>query len=337
MFVDEAAVLVKGGNGGNGAVAFRREKGEPKGGPSGGDGGRGGNVIFIVDPGMKTLMDFRHQRRFFARNGGNGASKNKTGKDGEDMEVKVPAGTIIKGEKEQVIADLTASGEQAIIARGGKGGQGNARFATATNRAPRFAQPGEQTRECAVNLELKLLADVAIIGLPNVGKSTLINRMSTAKAKVGEYPFTTKAPNLGMVRLSDDREFIVADIPGLIEDAHLGKGMGIKFLKHVERASLLVHLVDLSHGGEDRIMKEYELIKNELGAYNRELAARPEIAVGNKIDLTDAGKTTGIVADRFAAAGIKFLAVSAVTGKGVDALVYALADEIDSIKEENEV
>ena len=335
MFVDEAAVLVKSGNGGNGAVAFRREKGEPKGGPSGGDGGRGGNVIFIVDPGMKTLMDFRHQRRFFARNGGNGASKNMTGKDGEDLVVKVPAGTIIKGEKEQVIVDLTAASEQAIIARGGKGGQGNARFATATNRAPKFAQQGVQTKESTVNLELKLLADVAIIGLPNVGKSTLINRMSTAKAKVGDYPFTTKAPNLGMVRLSDDREFIVADIPGLIEDAHLGKGMGIEFLKHVERATLLVHLVDLSHDGEDRIMKDYKLIKNELGAYSRELATRPEIVVGNKIDLPDARGKAGKVADELAAAGIEFMTVSAVTGEGVDGLIYALADEIDTISKDN--
>ncbi len=335
MFVDEARILLKAGKGGNGAVAFRREKCEPKGGPSGGDGGRGGNIIFIVDSGLKTLMDFRHQRHFFAGNGGAGQSKNMTGKDGDDLFIKVPVGTLIKNEDGDILVDLTKPGEQALVAKGGRGGRGNARFATSTNRTPRFAQPGEATEELSVILELKLLADVAIIGLPNAGKSTLINVMSTAKAKVGDYPFTTKTPNLGMVRIEDDRDFVVADIPGLVENAHLGKGMGIAFLKHVERARLLVHILDLSAGDDHTVLKNYEMVQNELSSYSEELNMLPVMVAGNKIDLPEARERAGRLAEAFRQRGVMFFGVSAATGEGVDALKFALADKIDSIEEES--
>lgn len=334
MFVDEAQVLVKAGKGGNGAVAFRREKCEPKGGPSGGDGGRGGSIIFVVDSGLKTLMDFRHQRHFFAGNGEAGQSKNKTGKDGEDLIIKVPVGTLIKDEEGKVLADMTAPGEQAVIARGGRGGKGNVRFATSTNRTPKFAQPGEPAEELNIFLELKLLADVAIIGLPNAGKSTLINIMSTAKAKVGDYPFTTKAPNLGMVRIDDDRDFVVADVPGLVENAHLGKGMGVAFLKHIERARILVHLLDLSAGDEETILNNYDLIKNELSSYSDELTRRPVIVAGNKIDLPEAKQRAISLKGIFEEKGQDFVGLSAATGEGVDVLKFALMRKIDSIEKE---
>lgn len=334
MFVDEAQVLVKAGRGGNGVVAFRREKCEPKGGPSGGDGGRGGNIIFIVDSGLKTLMDFRHQRHFFAGNGASGQSKNKTGKDGEDLRIKVPIGTLIKDEEGTVLADLTEPGEEAVIARGGRGGKGNTRFATSTNRTPKIAQSGVDTQEFNVVLELKLLADVAIIGLPNAGKSTLINIMSTAKAKVGDYPFTTKAPNLGMVKIGDDRDFVIADIPGLVENAHLGKGMGVAFLKHVERAHVLVHLLDLSAGDESAIMENYYLIGNELTSYSEGLTRLPVIVAGNKIDLPEARQRAARLKVVFEDKGLEFIAVSAATGEGVDELKFALVHKIDSIEQE---
>ena len=334
MFVDEAAVQVRGGKGGNGVIAFRHEKCEPMGGPSGGDGGHGGSVIFIVDSGLKTLMDFRHQRHFFADKGGDGQNKNRTGKNGADLIVKVPAGTVVKDSEGTVLADMTTIGQSEVIAKGGRGGKGNAHFASSTNRAPKFAQPGEGTEEAAVFLELKMLADIALIGLPNAGKSTLINTMSTAKAKVGDYPFTTKAPNLGMVRLPDDREFVVADIPGLVEDAHLGKGMGVKFLKHVERASILAHLVDLSVRDADDVMTDYDLIANELKAYSAELAERPVIVVGSKVDIPEARAMADEVRSRFEERGLVFMTVSAATGDGVDALKYAIADRIDSMTHE---
>ncbi len=332
MFVDEAHVSVKGGRGGSGVVAFRHEKGEPLGGPSGGDGGHGGSVRFIVDPGLKTLMDFRHQRHFFAQAGGNGQAKNCTGKNGEDLLVKVPVGTVIRNEDGNVLADLTAIGQEAVIAAGGRGGKGNAHFTSSTNRSPKFSQPGEDTEPFDISLELKLLADVALIGLPNAGKSTLINRMSTAKAKVGDYPFTTKAPNLGMVRLNDDRDFVVADIPGLVENAHLGKGMGVQFLRHVERATVLVHIVDLSVGDVDTLMRDYDLIAGELGSYSTELGERPVLAAGSKIDLPEARETIEPMRAVFAERGIPFYAISAATGEGVDALKFAIADMIDNIK-----
>jgi GTPase len=332
MFVDEARVLVKAGKGGNGAVAFRREKCEPKGGPSGGDGGRGGNITFTVDSGLKTLMDFRHQRHFFAGNGGPGQYKNMTGKDGEDLIIKVPIGTLLKNEEGDVLADLTKSGEKAVVAKGGRGGKGNARFATSTNQTPKFAQQGESTGEFAIVMELKLLADAAIIGLPNVGKSTLINIMSTAKARVGDYPFTTKAPNLGMVRIEDDRDFVVADIPGLVEDAHLGKGMGVAFLKHVERARLLVHLLDLSAGDDDKVLSNFELVQNELSSYSKELNGLPVIVAGNKIDLPEARARAERLVKAFEERELPFFAISAATGEGVNALRFAMADKIDSIE-----
>ncbi len=334
MFVDEAHVLVKGGRGGSGVVAFRHEKGEPLGGPSGGDGGHGGSVRFIVDPGLKTLMDFRHQRHFFAQPGGNGQSKNCTGKNGEDLLVKVPVGTIIRNDAGDVLADLTAIGQEAVIAAGGRGGKGNAHFTSSTNRSPKFSQPGEDTEPFDISLELKLLADVALIGLPNAGKSTLINRMSTAKAKVGDYPFTTKAPNLGMVRLNDDRDFVVADIPGLVENAHLGKGMGVQFLRHVERATVLVHIVDLSVGDIDTLMRDYDLIAGELGSYSKELGERPVLAAGSKIDLPEARELIEPMRAIFAERGIPFFAISAATGEGIDPLKFAIADMIDNIKEQ---
>lgn len=332
MFIDEASIEVRGGHGGNGCVSFRREKYVPYGGPDGGNGGHGGNVIATVDKGLKTLMDFSYRRHFFAGKGSHGEGSNKNGRRGKDVVICLPPGTMINDEHGNLIADLTEEGQEVTVARGGWGGKGNTKFATSTNRAPTNAEPGQPGEERLIRLELKLLADVALIGLPNAGKSTLINKISAAKAKVADYPFTTTVPNLGVVVLAEGKAFVVADIPGLVEGAHDGKGMGIKFLRHIERASFLVHLIDLSSGDVEQVLKDYKTLKNELEAYSQKLASLPGLAIGNKVDLvTDKGFLKA-VAQSFRKLKEEYFAVSAITGEGVDKVVFKIADRLDKIR-----
>lgn len=335
MFIDEARIQVRGGKGGNGAVSFRREKYEPKGGPDGGDGGHGGNVIIEVDVGLKTLMDFNYRRHFFAGKGAHGQGSHKTGRRGKDIVLKVPPGTVIKEAYGTVIADLTEPGREVVVAPGGRGGKGNAKFATPANRAPTFAQPGEPGEEKTIELELKLLADVAIVGFPNAGKSTLINRISAAKAKVGDYPFTTRAPNLGAVMLAGFEPFIVADIPGLIEGAHAGKGMGTKFLRHIERVRLLVHLVDLARRDPEEVFRTYRELNNEIVLFNKRLAQLPQIVVGNKKDIISHHDLKAIKL-RFKQEGIDIIFISALIDEGVDDVELVTAAKLDSIKKSSE-
>jgi GTP-binding protein len=323
QFVDEALIHVRAGDGGKGAVAFRREKFVPKGGPSGGDGGDGGSVVLIVDGGLSTLLDFRYRKEYQAKAGEPGANKDMYGRAGADLVLRVPPGTEVyddgTGER---IADLRADGERFVIARGGQGGRGNIHFATSTDRAPRRSEPGTPGEERAVRLELKLLADVGLLGFPNVGKSSLIARVSAARPKIADYPFTTLVPNLGMVRLSGERSFVVADIPGLVEGAHEGVGLGIRFLRHVERTRVLVHLLDASSGEPGRTpLRDFETINRELAAFDATLAERPQIVVLNKIDLPDVRRRRKQLAAPFARRGIELTAISAATGEGVNELL----------------
>ncbi|MCL6473366.1 MAG: GTPase ObgE [Firmicutes bacterium] len=332
MFLDEAKIFVKAGDGGNGIVSFFRAKYIPKGGPDGGDGGRGGSVVLEVDEGLRTLMDFRYQRHFKAERGQHGQGGNKKGKDGEDVILKVPPGTVVKDEKGNLLADLVEPGERAVVARGGLGGRGNARFATPTRRSPSFAEKGEPGEERWIILELKLLADVGLVGFPNAGKSTLISRISSARPKIADYPFTTLAPNLGVVSLSDGRSFVVADIPGLIKGAHIGKGLGHGFLKHIERTGVIVHILDLAGlEGRDPI-EDFEAINEELRLYDPELATRPQIVAGNKIDIPEAEQNAVRVSDYMKQKDVPFYPISAAVGMGVDKLLYAIADTLDRIE-----
>jgi len=269
VFIDKAKIYVRGGDGGNGAVAFRREKFVPKGGPSGGSGGRGGNVIFRADEGLRTLIDFKYRRHYYAERGGHGEGKDRHGRNGKDLIVRVPVGTVIKDAKTgEVIADLIYNGQEVVVARGGRGGRGNANFATPTNQAPTFAEKGEPGEEREIILELKLLADVGLVGMPNVGKSTIISKVSKARPKIANYPFTTLVPNLGTVYLSENDSFVIADIPGLIEGAHQGSGLGHEFLRHVERTKLLVHVLDVSESEGRDCIEDFETINRELYAYS---------------------------------------------------------------------
>lgn len=325
MFIDEARIFVRGGRGGNGCASFRREKYKPLGGPDGGDGGSGGNIILKVNAGLETLMDFRYQRHFSAENGRHGEGNNKHGRRGHDLVLAAPPGTVVKDEKGNILADLVENDQEAVVARGGKGGKGNARFVTSTQRAPDFAEKGEPGEEGWITLELRLLADVAIIGYPNTGKSTLINKISAAKAKVADYPFTTKVPNLGVVSLPSGERFVVADVPGLIENAHKGAGLGLKFLRHIERTNILLHILDLAAEGRDPV-RDYDNINSELTFYKSSLKELPQIAVGNKVDLPEAKKKANEVAKIFKKRNIKFFAISALTGDGVNKLVEGIAD-----------
>jgi GTP-binding protein len=323
-FVDEVEIFVKAGKGGDGCVAFRREKFVPKGGPWGGDGGKGGDVILRAVRNKKTLIDFYFKKHFFAENGGNGSSNNKKGKDGEDLILEVPCGTIVKEIKngeEKVIADLVNEGDNVIVAKGGKGGLGNTHFKSPTNQAPRIATKGEKGEEKIIKLELKLIADVGIIGYPNSGKSTLLSKISKARPKIADYPFTTIEPNLGVVDLGDFRSFVVADIPGLIEGASKGKGLGIKFLKHIERTKILVHLIDMS---ENDIINRYENLRNELKNYSSKLIEKKEIVVGNKIDLEESKKNIEKAKEYFN----DIIFISALKGDGIKDLLERIWKEL---------
>ena len=319
MFVDHARVYVRGGDGGNGIVAFRREKYVPMGGPAGGDGGRGGNVVFVADEGLSTLMDFKYRRHFKAMRGTHGQGKNMHGAGGEDLTVKVPVGTVIRDDDtREVIADLTRNGQEVVVARGGRGGRGNARFATSVNKAPSLSENGEPGQERWVKLELKLLADVGLVGFPNAGKSTLISRLSAARPKIADYPFTTLVPNLGVVVTRSKESFVVADIPGLIEGAHQGSGLGHEFLRHIERTRVLLFVLDTAQTEGRDVCEDYRVLRQELELYRPDLMKRPFLIVANKMDIPEAQENYERLRAEF---GHLVHAVSAVTGLGVNALV----------------
>lgn len=338
MFIDEAIIHVAGGDGGNGCVAMRREKFVPRGGPSGGDGGNGGSVTFVADRGLNTLYPFRFQKRFAAGRGGHGKGNNRHGRNGADLAVSVPVGTVVRvRDTGEILGDLVEEGQTLLVAPGGKGGKGNARFATSTNRTPRRADPGGEGLQLELALELKLLADVALIGLPNAGKSTLIAAISAARPRIADYPFTTLVPNLGVVSWERFRTFVAADVPGLIEGAHEGHGLGIRFLKHVERSRLLVHLVDAASLDADDPAADAEktitTIEHELASFQPELAARERVLVAAK---DDAATPAQVDAVRAAAKrrGLAFFAISAAAHRGLDGLVSHLGARLDALAAE---
>ena len=333
MFVDEVDIHVEAGNGGRGCLAFRREKFVPRGGPSGGDGGHGGSVYAVASPHVNTLINYRFHPEFSAERGAHGQGSNCTGHGGADLELAVPIGTLVyeksddASEPYRLLADLAEEGQRVLVARGGRGGLGNARFATATNRAPRKVQPGEPGEIKNLRLELKLLADVGLVGFPNAGKSTMIARISAARPKIADYPFTTLTPNLGVVRLGDDRSFVVADVPGLIEGAHRGTGLGHQFLRHLERTKVIVHLVDVSGATERDPVADLEIVRRELELFQPTLAAKPQIVAANKIDAVDPAELDERIAplERHAARlQLPFLRVSGVSGAGIPELLEAM-------------
>lgn len=325
MFIDVAKISVKGGKGGNGIVAWRREKFEPSGGPYGGDGGDGGSVILKADEGIRTLMDFRYKRHYSGENGEDGRTKRQYGKKGQDTIIRVPVGTLVKDAKtKRVIVDLKHKDQEFVIAKGGKGGRGNARFATPTRQAPGFAEPGTKGQELEIILELKLLADVGLIGYPNVGKSTILSMLSAAKPKIANYHFTTLQPNLGVVRVDEGKSFVLADIPGLIEGASEGVGLGHDFLRHIERTRVLVHVLDAS-GLEGRYpVEDFYKINDELFQYNPKLEDKPQLIVANKMDLPGAEENLEMIRAEFEPQGIQVFETSAATSQGVADLKYSI-------------
>ncbi|MDD6217084.1 MAG: GTPase ObgE [Roseburia sp.] len=325
MFADRATIIIKSGKGGDGHVSFRREKYVPNGGPDGGDGGKGGDVIFVVDDGLNTLTDFRHRRKFAAEPGQEGGKKNCHGKNGADLILKVPAGTVIKdAASDKVIADMSGDNKRQVILKGGRGGLGNQNFATATMQAPKYAQPGGESIEIEVKLELKVIADVGLVGFPNVGKSTLLSRVTNAQPKIANYHFTTLQPNLGVVDLDGAAGFVIADIPGLIEGASDGIGLGHEFLRHIERTKVIIHMVDAA-GTEGRDpIADIKAINHELEAYDPEILKKPQVIAANKIDAIygDENEVIAKLRDEFETDGIKVFAISAVSGQGLKELLY---------------
>jgi len=329
MFIDEARILVKAGDGGNGCLAFRREKFVPRGGPSGGDGGRGGDVILIATEHQNTLLQFRFNPEHKAQRGRHGEGSNRTGADGESLEVLVPVGTVVYDEATgKRLCDFTKAGERFSVAHGGKGGKGNARFVTSTHQAPTEHTPGRPGEERRLRLELKLLADVGLVGFPNAGKSTFISRISAARPKIADYPFTTLEPILGVVMLDDMRSFVVADIPGLIEGAHLGHGLGIQFLKHIERTRLLAHLVDVSEGTGRDPAQDFDVVMRELASFSEELAAKPMIVLATKMDSAQDPARVESVERVAREHDLPFFEVSSVTGEGLKAVLEAMAGRV---------
>ena len=332
-FVDEVRIRVEAGNGGRGCVAFRREKYEPRGGPSGGDGGNGGDVVFVVDPGLGTLLDLSYPQKLRGGRGEHGRGKQQYGARGADLELRVPPGTIVHdAETGETLADLRAPGERAVIARGGRGGRGNMHFATPTHRAPRHAEPGTEGEQRELRLELRVLADAGLLGFPNVGKSTLIRAVSAARPRVADYPFTTLVPHLGVVRVGEEESFVLADVPGLIEGAHAGHGLGTRFLRHLARTAVLVHLLDAAGlEGRDPVA-DFDAINRELALASPALAAKPQIVVASKIDLVEARDRLPALRDALAARGIELHAVSGATGEGTRELVNAIAAAVRSAR-----
>ena len=339
MFADRAKIIIRSGKGGDGHVSFRREKYVPDGGPDGGDGGRGGDVIFEADKGMNTLFDYRHKRKFSAGNGQEGGKKRCHGKDGQDLVLRVPEGTVVREEQSgQVIADLSGDHLRQVVLKGGRGGNGNMHYATSTMQAPKYAQPGQEAIELEVILELKMIADVGLIGFPNAGKSTFLSRVTNARPKIADYPFTTITPNLGVVETDDGQGFVIADIPGLIEGASQGAGLGHEFLRHIERTRLMIHLVDAAGvDGRDPV-ESVRAINRELASYQEDLALRPQIIAANKIDAVyvQEGEKDPVAALReaFEPEGYSVYAVSAVTGEGIGELLSAVMEKLRSMPQE---
>ncbi len=334
-FIDEANITVRAGDGGSGCVSFRRERFIPRGGPDGGDGGKGGDVILVASPRKRTLHHFRFKKDFEAKSGRGGQGKDKSGRGGEDLILEVPPGTlVIDADTNEVIKDLTEKDERFTVARGGRGGQGNARFKSSVRQTPRFAQPGEPGQYFSLKLELKILADVGIIGFPNAGKSTLIRAISSAKPKVADYPFTTLSPNLGVVKTDRGEPFVVADIPGLIEGAHTGAGLGIHFLRHIERTRILLHLIDASEIDPDQPLSLYETINRELAAYSPELAEKKQLVVLNKMDISGADVAAELF--RMCPGAPEFMTISAAAGYGVGELKYRMQQIIEDSSEHSD-
>ena len=338
MFVDEVDIRVHAGDGGRGCLSFRREKYVPRGGPDGGDGGPGGSVYLVASSIKNTLVDFRFHPEFNAQRGQHGKGANKTGHSGSDLDIQVPIGTLVIGTDpvtgaHATLADLAAEGQRVLVARGGRGGRGNARFVSSTNRAPRRTEPGEPGEERTLQLQLKLLADVGLIGFPNAGKSTLISRISAARPKIADYPFTTLTPNLGVVRLSDDRSFVVADVPGLIEGAHEGHGLGTRFLKHIERTKVLIHLVDVSGASGRNPIDDFDVIQRELRLYDPAVADKPQIVAASKMDAAQEADVDALER-HVTAQGLAFHRISAVTGAGLDALLEAAWHHVTEARRE---
>jgi GTP-binding protein len=334
-FIDEVTLFASSGHGGAGCIAFRHEKFIEFGGPSGGDGGKGGDVIFLAVSGLSTLLELRHKPHQKAEKGHNGMGKNRHGAGGEDLLIKVPIGTVIKdAETDDVLADLTEDGQRVVLLKGGRGGQGNARFASATNKAPKFAQPGEDEQECKLRLELKLMADVGLLGLPNAGKSSLISKVSAARPKIADYPFTTMVPSLGVVPYKNYRSFVMADIPGIIEGAHEGAGLGHRFLKHLERSGILLHLVDISWMPDRDPLAEFESINRELALFSPELAAKEQVVVITKTDLPRTQEELPGITVWFRQRGIEVYPISSATGDGIEALLDKIAANLWTKPEE---
>jgi GTP-binding protein len=336
-FIDEVKLHAKAGDGGRGCVSFLREKYVPLGGPDGGDGGRGGDIILVADEGLTTLLDLRYRHHLTAKRGGHGLGKTKHGRNGETLIVPVPTGTLIYDlETDELLADMIEHKQEVVLLKGGMGGRGNARFQTSTNRAPRHAQPGEPGEERELRLELKLLADVGLVGLPNAGKSTLISSISAAKPKIADYPFTTLTPNLGVVRFGNFQSFVVADIPGLIEGASDGHGLGTRFLRHIERTALFLHLVDFSGMQPDDPYEQFDMINTELTRHNPKLATKPQFVVLTKIDTTEANEKADEAKVFFEKKGYRVFPVSAVTRTGTQELVNAIGSELATLRKGQE-
>jgi GTP-binding protein len=338
MFVDEVDIHVTAGDGGRGALSFRREKFVPRGGPDGGDGGTGGSVYIVASSSKNTLVDFRYHPEFEARRGAHGQGSNKTGQSAHDLEIDVPVGTLVfeKGpdaEELQLVADLAEEGQRVLVAKGGRGGRGNAHFVSSTNRAPRRTEPGEPGEERFLRLQLKLLADIGLVGFPNAGKSTLISRISAARPKIADYPFTTLTPNLGVVSLSDDRSFVVADVPGLIRGAHEGHGLGHQFLRHIERTKALIHVVDVSGASGRDPVEDYDTIVEELRLFDAKVAAKPQLVAANKVDAVDDPSRLDELQRHVTKQGLAFFRISGVTGEGVDALLEAAWRQIAAVRD----
>lgn len=337
MFADRATIIIKSGKGGDGHVSFRREKYVPNGGPDGGDGGKGGDVIFVVDDGLNTLTDFRHRRKFAAEPGQEGGKKNCHGKNGADLILKVPAGTVIKdAASDKVIADMSGDNKRQVILKGGRGGLGNQNFATATMQAPKYAQPGGEAIEIEVKLELKVIADVGLVGFPNVGKSTLLSRVTNAQPKIANYHFTTLQPNLGVVDLDGAAGFVIADIPGLIEGASDGVGLGYEFLRHIERTKVIIHMVDAAGTEGREPIADIKAINHELEAYDPEILKKPQVIAANKIDAIygDENDVIAKLREEFETDGIKVFAISAVSGQGLKELLYHVNDLLATCSKE---
>jgi GTP-binding protein len=331
MFIDQAVIQVKSGDGGNGCVSFRREKFVPKGGPDGGDGGRGGDVILVADSALSTLLDFTYRRHYRAQRGAHGEGAKRSGRSGGSLVVPVPLGTVVKdAETRDVLADLVQPGQRVVVARGGRGGRGNAHFATPTQRKPRKAEPGTPGQERRIQLELKLLADAGLIGMPNAGKSTVLARVSSARPKIADYAFTTTIPILGVVALSDGRSFVLADLPGLIEGASQGVGLGHEFLRHIVRTRVLIHVLDISSPGRDPVA-DLDAVNKELYDYDAGLRDRPMLVALNKTDLPDAAQRADALVAVFAQRGLRAFPISAVTGTGVNALMLAVAEALAKV------